>query len=123
MTPEEFLNIIRDLKLFTDRDKISLEHSLEAIWTIGGMSGGNCWGDDPSYPVEGEMEPDLENLDLVIEKLCPEITFLAYKRIISKIVKYDQDTDAEYYGNYRDMATKRVILSDLYEALKKEGLI
>lgn len=93
-------------------------------WTTGGLTGGNCWGDDANEAVEAEDEPNLDALDNFLEKICPQITFLQYRRLMKNIViRGNGETDYEYYGNYRTMGEKSFIYRELYDALVEKGLI
>jgi hypothetical protein len=101
------------------------EGKLEVTWTTGGMTGGSCWNDgveDPHYPVEAEEEPEFEALDKVLEALCPQITFLQYKKLVKSVVSRDATSENEYYGNYYDKMTKSVDLNVLKQYLKQNGL-
>ena len=93
---------------------------LVARWTTGGMSGGNCWGDDANYSVTPEDEPEDEALDKILESVCPNLTFLQYRKLLKASV-YDRDTDNqyEYYGNYTTYGTRKLCLDRVYTALKE----
>jgi|SRR5690349_4354210 len=98
---------------------------LKIDWTIGGMTGGSCWDDgetDNHRPVSADPEPELEELDKLLEVFCPTITFMQYKRLSQALIKRDTYTDYEYYGNYYEKAVKFVVLSDLEQYLKDNGL-
>jgi hypothetical protein len=100
--------------------------NLKVTWTIGGMAGGSCYDDsseDRHYAVDTEEEPELEDLDKVLEIVCPQITFLQYKKLIKSVVSRDkEDRDYCYYGNYYDRMSKSVDLSVLEQYLKEEGI-
>jgi hypothetical protein len=92
-------------------------------WCSGGISGGNCWGDDGHYAAEGESEPEFTDLDNILNEICPNITYLQYKKLISKVIKEDSYTQHEYYGNSSNYSYKTVLLKDLYDALKELDLL
>jgi len=92
-------------------------------WCSGGVSGGSCWGNDGHYAVEGESEPEFTDLDNILNEICPNITYLQYKKLISKVIKEDSYTENEYYGNSSTYSYKTVLLKDLYEALKELDLL
>ena len=50
----------------------------------GGASGGNCWGGYPRR-YDGEERLEWETLDLVLKKVCPNISYLQYKEIKGKV--------------------------------------
>ena len=91
-------------------------------WTTGGMQGGSCWGTEANQPVEGEVEPEFESLDKVLEHFSPSITFLQYKKLFRAVVETGTDTDSSYYGNFYNKAFKKVNLSVLEKYLKDNDL-
>jgi hypothetical protein len=84
----------------------------------GGAAGGSCWGGVAhSYSVS-DAHPELSDLDVILEKVWPEITYLQYKSLLREAkVSEDTDTVHDYYGNYTDYVFKVVKLGDLYDAL------
>jgi hypothetical protein len=103
----------------------TLDDCLYQDWRSGGQTGGSCWdeGSHIHHPITGEPEPDFHDLDTVLEALCPKLTFLQYKKLMSAIIKNDDRTEDEYYGNYTVYSIKTVRLGDLYDKLKEMSLI
>ncbi len=96
---------------------------LKTTWVTGGLTGGSCYGDSADQPVDPEEEPEFEELDKVLEAICPNITFLQYKKLVASVVSRDrEDRDYCYYGNYYDKTTKSVDLNTLEQYLKEKGL-
>lgn len=89
-------------------------------WSAGG-TWGNCWGD------EGTISPDkplnFEELDELFEKICPNITYLQYKKIQQECVEIDEYTEHDYYGGVEHLQRWRCDLEKLYEMLKEMKLI
>ena len=102
--------------LHVDWENGSSDH-YEVTWVIGGMTGGSCWGDSPLQHVSSEEEPPLTQLDNFLETNFPNLTFVAYKRIISDLVVEDEYTNTEYYGNYTIHKVKRIDFKQLYDKL------
>lgn len=93
-------------------------HVIYMRWRTGGVSGGSCWeSSDPQRYTEYEGEPEFAVLDLVLEKLKPNISYLQYKKITS-LFHTNNETEWEYYGNCTDYDIKYIILSDLIKLLK-----
>jgi hypothetical protein len=90
-------------------------------WCLGG-TWGNCWGDEGTVPAEAEPA-NFEIFDSLLEKICPNITFLQYKSIYSEVVRDDTSYDSDYYGGSTTYAYRYFKVSDLYEALKSRKLI
>lgn len=98
------------------------ETKYTVYWCIGGRDGGNCWGNNYSYSIDAEEEPEI-GIDELLEQVCPNITYLQYKKIIKDVVHKEQKEIREYYGNYRIVKYKIIIYRDLYDALVKYKVI
>jgi len=97
-----------------------LDVHLERTWRIGGMEGGDCWGNNPDSPISAEIEPHENALDEIVTEVFPECTFLQYKRLLKEgIFEYSTDSRWEYYGNYTEYQKRKLNLKVLYEGLKK----
>lgn len=125
----KFIALIQSYEIDTEF-RVSYENTLKNTigvkWKTGGKSGGNCWNageDNRHYSIEGEREPNLESVDLIIEKICPEINFLIYKRLYRELLIYNEDNENEYYGNYTNYAYKYIDLEKLYNWLGENALI
>jgi hypothetical protein len=56
-------------------------------------------------------------LDIVLKKIKPDLTYLEYREL-EELIKTNEETDREYYGNSTDYKIEYIILSDLYKTLK-----
>ena len=108
----------------TSKVKIDENNYLYESWMSGGVTGGSCWdnGDATYHSMPGEKEPEFQSLDLILESICPEITFLKYKNLC-KCVEYGKYSRNEYYGNSTEYGIKYIKLIDLYNALKEHSII
>lgn len=89
------------------------EHVIYCRYKTGGYSGGNCWNaNEAKYYSEDPPEDRFKVLDLVLEKLKPNITYLQYKKIES-MVHNNEETEYEYYGNSTEWKVEYIILSEL----------
>jgi hypothetical protein len=97
----------------------SLNDYLYVEWVSGGISGGSCWDDSSEnhYAIDPSPEKELNDLDAILTTICPNLTFLQYKRLAGKVIKQDSRTENEYYGNSTVYSYKYVKLKDLYDAL------
>lgn len=98
---------------------------LKVEWTSGGMTGGSCWDtgeEDNHRPIDPDPEPEFEDLNKVLEALCPNISFLQYKKLSNSLIKHDEYQDYEYYANYYNKSVKFVVLPELEQYLKDSGL-
>lgn len=121
---------LEHLKLKTGESKakkvpFSLENDYFYVsWTSGGVSGGSCYNDDydSHYAIAGDPEPEFSSLDGLLVDICPNISFLQYKKLLS-LTKHDTYTSNEYYGNSRVTSFKHIRLKELYEELVKLKVI
>lgn len=85
-------------------------------WIIGGMTGGNCWGDQADRPVTAEEPAELTLLDDFLEKRMPNLSFLEYKKL-TKFIKTQEWGKSEYYGNYYEYKCYYITFEDIAECL------
>lgn len=120
----------RPVVSYKDKRKsgLAMTDYLRVSWMSGGVGGGSCWNDgsgpDPHYAIEGDPEPDFEDLENVLVAVCPNIGFLAFKKVMREAnIETGSETEYEYYGNSTTYSYKQVQLGNLYKALKGSGLI
>lgn len=85
-------------------------------WTVGGLTGGNCWGSDADQAVRAEEAPEFNQLDQFLETYYPKITFLQYKKLLP-LIKTREFTVGEYYGNYTDYRVFYVTFEDIIDVM------
>mgnify|MGYP003681964579 CR=1 FL=1 len=122
MTRNEFQKLVNEIVLGSSTK--ATVNQLEITWMTGGAWGGNCWDDsDPgSYCPDPEPEPEFTDLDQILEKIAPNLTFLQYKRLMSK-VQYDTSTNHEYYGNHTTYASRSIQIDDIWDFLEEWKLV
>lgn len=87
-------------------------------WSPGGISGGSCREDsDPQPYSNSNSKPSFTCLDMVLRVIYPEISYLEYKEIESKIIN-SEETDYEYYGNCTEYEMIFIPLETIYKILK-----
>lgn len=113
-TFEDFKDAVKSIVGTTD---ISKE------WLIGGIGGGSCWDDgssNPHYARQADEEPEDESLDLILEVLCPKISFLQYKKLTKENLFIETEKYYnEYYGNHSEYRIKTLNLEVLFNTLKE----
>lgn len=93
-------------------------------WVTGGMSGGNCWDSEASTIYWTEEAKELIDLDVLLQKIAPDMTYLQYKELIRELdVKRQTYSVNEYYGNYTDHEYKYIELDHLHDVMIKLGHI
>lgn len=130
MELDDFKKMVHDLTKGEYAERVKIEgtrkvrmetNQISIKWVIGGMTGGNCWGDHADQAVNAEDEPDFEALNQILEHVCPNISYLMYRKL-EKLIETDHETDHEYYGNYRDYAIRKISLEKLHGFLTENGL-
>lgn len=98
-----------------DTDKLE-----SSSWSLGGT-----WnGYDGAH---GTVSPDtppasFDEFDKLLEKICPQITFLQYKRVYKDSVTVEEYSTSDYYGGTTHHAKFVCDLKKLYEALTAIGI-
>lgn len=85
-------------------------------WVTGGQAGGSCWGTEPRA-VTGEAEPEFDYLDKVVIALTPKLALGEYLKL-KQLIRVEERSSREYYGNHTDRAYRFIDVVKLYEALK-----
>ncbi len=62
-------------------------------WTIGGLTGGSCWGGSADTARTADPEPEFEDLDKILAEICPNISFLQYRRLCQAVIKTKDQTE------------------------------
>lgn len=106
-----------------NREKINTPR-LYVSWSPGGVSGGNCWDStEPTAYSNHEKPKELQILDSILEKICPNISFLQYKSLTNQLIKFEEWTEPEYYGNSTDYCSLMVDVKELYNYLVEHNII
>lgn len=64
-------------------------------WSAGG-SWGNCWGN--SGTISPDPVPQFTVFDDMLEQLCPDISFMTYKKLYNETVTVEERSENDYYG-------------------------
>lgn len=128
MTYEEFIKKIKqegvDYQAYLPSEDYSDEGDLKYIVDMvetGGHSGGSCWEDsNPMVYSTSNSLGRFENLSKVVRATMPDISFMEYEGVLD-LVKRDDHTDYEYYGNSTQYACQYVELKELYLYLSDIG--
>jgi len=87
----------------------------------GGASGGDCWGGSArsySTPIEGGDE--FEALDQFLEEHFPKIPFLAYRKLMRQMEKFEY-RDSDPYGNSTNYQVRALPFDVLWNVLADAG--
>lgn len=89
-------------------------------WSLGGTW---CSWDDQSGIVKAEEPEDFTLFDKVLEVVCPNITFLKYKALVSSCCKVVHISQSDYYSGHTTEAHHECDVQVLYDSLQKMGFI
>lgn len=89
-------------------------------WCNGG-TWCNCWGNEGT--VETEKAPEFEIFDNLLTELCPNITFLQYKKLYNACVWIDDYNENDYYGGSTSHSVYKCNVKKLKEMLIEMNLI
>lgn len=89
-------------------------------WSLGGTS----WGwDGSSHPIDPDPQPtNFKEFDDLLFEICPDISFLLYKKLYNETVDIYEYHDSDYYSSTVS-ARYRCDLEKLYELFKKYNLV
>ena len=91
-------------------------------WHVGGIRGCGYWGtSDKEAYTTGDPEPEWDDLVKVLEHFCPNITYLRYRSIMTK-VHSDSYSRNDYYGNESNDSYRYIFLEDLFKHLRDHDL-
>lgn len=91
-------------------------------WCLGGTSG-SCYGNDLSPVSAGPQPTSFKEFDDLLEKVCPQISFLQYKKLYNHCVTTDTESHGDYYGGNVEYGFYICHLPKLYEMLVKMGIV
>ena len=90
-------------------------------WSAGG-SWGNCWGGS------GTISPDpvpqsFKEFDDMLEKLCPDISFMIYKKLYNETVTIEERSEHDYYGGTEYRHNYKCDLEKLHKLMVELNII
>lgn len=108
-------------KVFADKNDLGDDLCFRSSsWSLGG-TWGDCWGNEGTCDAE-PAPTSFREFDELMEKVCPQITFMQYKKAYSESVTTETDSDSDYYGGSTRSAYFRCDIKRLYESLTELGL-
>jgi len=91
-------------------------------WSLGGTSG-SCWSDEKSH-VSAEPQPaSFKEFDELLTEICPNISFLAYKKLYNETVTTETSGEGDYYGGYVEHACYVCDVKKLYDMLVEMNVV
>jgi hypothetical protein len=90
-------------------------------WSRGGSWGDCCGNHGNIHP--DEQPSSFEQFDKLLEDICPNITFIQYKRVFNECVTIDEYSENDYYGGTEYKARYKLDVRKLYDMLRERSLI
>ncbi len=87
---------------------------------ISRVSGGSCYSDSNDDLVTTHYninDFDFDILDSILEIVKPDIRYLEYRKLEKNLIKSEEITEHEYYGNNQTYLVKVINLKKLFELL------
>lgn len=104
---------------FFNRYNVNNDEMRSEEWRVGG-SERSFYRDERS--VDAEEAKDFDNLDKFLETMCPDISFLLYKKIKRECVTLEKRESYDYYSSYT-YNYWRCDLKKLYQILTENNLL
>lgn len=108
---------------FNYKGKGHIDSPLSFSWETGGAEGGNCWGDHACWysndDDNGARERFDNNLDAVLAKFLPKITYLEVNEL-KRLITSNSYTNTGYYGNYSNHSTVTLSEDDLFNFINRK---
>lgn len=111
-------------KVFAEKNNLFLKddrYFRSDSWSLGGTWGSYTGNKGRVSP--GEPLTCFEDFDNLLEKICPNITFMQYKKIYNECVETDTYSEGDYYGGCVEYAYFKCDMSVLFKELLERGLI
>lgn len=110
-----------DSKVWVEVNGLPSNMKMESSsWSLGGTS---CGYDGGTSIHHADPQPtNFVEFDDLLEKTCPNITFLQYKKLYNHSVSIIEYGDSDYYGGYTKYAKYECDLTKLYDLLKEMGV-
>jgi hypothetical protein len=90
-------------------------------WSLGGTSGGY---DGSIHQLSPEPQPSsFVRFDDLLLAICPDISFLRYKKIYNECVSVESKSESDWYGGHSSEAWYECDIEKLYNILKEMELI
>jgi hypothetical protein len=88
-----------ELQMFIDKYKINIDED-NKLKSGSWQTGGHWWSyTGATGAISGEDQPlSFDELDNLLEKIAPSISFLEYKKIMKNCVTIESDTQRDYYS-------------------------
>lgn len=112
--------------LYNVKDKLLYDYrALDGILRSDNWSRGGTWADytGNSGTIGEDPQPEFKELDEILTKLCPNLSFLKYKYIMANFVEIKEDSENDYYGGCECLAHYEGKINEILNYLKQNNLL
>lgn len=112
--------------LYNVKDKLLYDYSaLNGILKSERWSKGGTWADytGASGTIGEDEQPEFKELDEILARLCPNLSFLKYKFIMKEYVEIKEEAENDYYGGTKYYAHYEGKLNEILNYLKQNNLL
>jgi len=112
--------------LYNVKDKLLYDYgAIDGILKSEEWSKGGTWGNylGESGTISGDEQPDFKELDEILTKLCPNLSFLKYKYIMANFVEIKETSESDYYGGREYLAHYEGRINEILDYLKQNNLL
>ena len=123
-TKLELHTIVRkpEYRVFVEENDIQSVYDDKYLHSCRWSLGGECWGWDGSrHPLSADEPCNFDEFDELLEKICPTITFLQYKKLYKNCVTLEERDNSDYYSRCTE-AYWRCDLEKLWDMLEEMGI-
>lgn len=89
-------------------------------WSAGG-SWGDCWGNEGTISPDSPL--DFREFDDLLMKICPDISFMNYKKLLNECTETEKYSEYDYYGGREYRQRWKCDMKRLYELLNEMNYI
>lgn len=112
--------------LYNVKDKLLYDYgALSGILKSERWSKGGTWADytGASGTIGEDEQPEFKELDEILARLCPNLSFLKYKFIMKEYVEIKEEAENDYYGGTEYYAHYEGRINEILNYLKQNNLL
>ena len=111
-----------EYRIFVEENNIKSVHEDKYLDSSTWCLGGEAWGwDGGKHIISAEQPCNFDAFDDLLEKICPTITFLQYKKLYNNCVVIEERSNSDYYSHTQE-AFYRCDLEKLWNMLEEMGI-
>ncbi len=112
--------------LYNVKDKLLYDYgAIDGILKSERWSKGGTWANylGDSGTIGEDEQPEFKELDEILTKLCPNLSFIKYKYIMANFVEIKEELENDYYGGTEYFAHYEGRINEILDYLKQNNLL